>query len=46
MVEQDLQAADQPTKADMGEGVSIDAAPEALAWAITLGGIERQADDT
>ena len=31
-------AAHQPTKAD----VSIDAAPEALAWAVTRGGSERQ----
>ena len=44
MVERDLKATDppahQPTKADMEEDVSIDAAPEALAWAVTPGGAE------
>ena len=35
-------AAHQPTKADMEEDVGIDAAPEALAWAVTRGGAERR----
>ena len=34
-------AAHQPTKADMEEDVSIDATPEALAWAVTRGGADR-----
>ena len=42
MAGQDLKATDpaahQPTKADIG----IDAAPEALAWAVTRGGAERR----
>ena len=46
MAEQDVRAADpaahQPTKAEMEEDVSIDATPEALAWAVTRGGSERQ----
>ena len=48
MADRDLKATDpaahQPTKADMQEDVSIDAAPEALAWATTRGGSERQED--
>ena len=44
MVDRDVKATDpaahQPTKADIG----IDAAPEALAWAVTRGGAERQED--
>ena len=48
MAEQDLRAADpaahQPTKADMETDVSIDATPEALAWAVTRGGAERRED--
>ena len=35
-------AANQPTKAELEEDVSIDAAPEALAWAVTRGGAERR----
>ena len=31
----------QPSKAEMEVDVSIDAAPEALAWAVTRGGAER-----
>ena len=46
MVDRDLKAVDpaahQPTKADMEEDVGVDAAPEALAWAITRGGAERE----
>ena len=46
MVEKDLKAtsaaAHQPTKADMEADVSIDAAPEALAWAVTRGGAARR----
>ena len=38
-------AAHQPTKADMEEDVGVDATPEALAWAVTRGGAERQSDD-
>ena len=45
MVERNLKATDpaahQPTKADIG----IDAAPEALAWAVTRGGAERRGPD-
>ncbi len=33
-------AAHQPTKAEMEADVSIDAAPEAPAWAVTPGGAE------
>ena len=33
-------AAHQPTKAELEEVVGIDAAPEALAWAVTRGGAE------
>ena len=35
-------AAHQPSKAGMEEDVSIDATPEALAWAVTRGGAERR----
>ena len=49
MVDRDLKATDpaahQPTKADLEEDVCIDAAPDALAWAVTRGGSERQKDD-
>ena len=38
-------AAHQPTKADMEEDVGVDATPEALAWAVTRDGAERQSDD-
>ena len=45
MAERDLKATDpaahQPTKADMEADVGIDAAPDALAWAVTRGGTER-----
>ena len=46
MVDRDPTAADpaahQPTKADLEEDVSIDATPDALAWAVTRGGAVRQ----
>lgn len=32
----------QPNKAELAEDVSIDATPEALAWALTRGGAERR----
>ncbi len=35
-------AAHHPTKADTEEDVNIDTTPEALAWAATRGGTERQ----
>ena len=35
-------SAHQPTKAELEEDVSIDAAPEALAWAVTRGGAEKK----
>ena len=35
----------QPTKAELEKDVSIAAAPEALAWAVTRGGAERREDD-
>ena len=38
-------AAHQPSKAELEEDVSIDASPEALAWAITRGGAERRSED-
>lgn len=38
-------AAHQPTKADMEEDVSVEDTPEALAWAVTRGGAERQETD-
>ncbi len=45
MADRDLKATDpathQPTEADMEEGVSIDASPDALGWAVTRGGAER-----
>ena len=45
MAVRDLKATDpaahQPTKADLEEDVSINATPEALAWAVTCGGAER-----
>ena len=31
-------AAHQPSKAELEEDVSVDATPEALAWAVTRGG--------
>ena len=34
--------AHQPSKAELEEDVSVDAAPEALAWAVTRGGAERR----
>ena len=34
-------AAHQPTKAELEEDVSVDATPEALAWAVTRGGVKR-----
>ena len=33
-------AAHQPSKAQLEEDVSIDATPEALAWAVTRGGAD------
>lgn len=46
MADRDLKATDpvahQPTKADLEEDVSIDATPDALAWAVTRGGSERR----
>ena len=35
----------QPSKAELEEDLSIDAAPEALAWAVTRGGAERRSVD-
>ena len=32
----------QPSKAELEEDVSVDATPEALAWAVTRGGAERR----
>ena len=34
-------AAHQPSKAQLEEDVGIDATPEALAWAVTRGGVKR-----
>ena len=34
-------SAHQPTKAELEEDVSINATPEALGWAVTRGGAER-----
>ena len=34
-------AAHQPSKVELEENVSIDATPEALAWAVTRGGAKR-----
>ena len=49
MVDRDLKAIDpaahQPRKIDMEADVSIDATPEALAWAVTRGGAERHETD-
>ena len=46
MVDRDVKATDpaahQPTKADMEADIGIDAAPEALALAVTRGGAERR----
>ena len=46
MAERDLRASDpaahQPTKVDMEEDVSIDATPEAPAWAVTRGSAHRK----
>ena len=46
MADRDLRVSDpaahQPTKADLEEDVSIDATPDALAWAVTRGGVERR----
>ncbi len=39
-------AAHQPNKAELEEDVSIDATPEALAWAVTRGGADRREDET
>ena len=35
-------AAHQPSKAEIEADVSVDATPEALAWAVTRGGAMRQ----
>ena len=49
MAERDVRATDpaahQPTKVDMEAEVRIDATPDALAWAVTCGGAERQEKD-
>ena len=37
----DAAAHHQPSKSELEEDVSINAAPEALAWAVTRGGAER-----
>ena len=34
-------AAHQPSKAELEEDAGIDATPEALAWAVTRGGVKR-----
>lgn len=34
-------AAHQPSKAELEEDMSVDATPEALAWAVTRGGAKR-----
>ena len=34
-------AAHQPSKSELEDDVRIDAAPEALGWAVTRGGAER-----
>ena len=48
MAERDLKASDsathQPTKAELEEEMSIDATPEALAWAAPCGAAARQED--
>ena len=38
----DAPAAHQPTKAELEEDVSIDATPEALAWAVMRSGAKRR----
>ena len=38
-------AAHQPSKAELGEDVGVNATPEALGWAVTRGGAERRAGD-
>ena len=38
----DAAAVHQPSKAEMEEDVSVNATPEALAWALTRGGAERR----
>ena len=35
-------ATHQPSKAELEEDVSVDASPEALAWAVTRGGAEKR----
>ena len=35
-------AAHQPSKAELEEDVSVNATPEALAWAVTRGGAEKR----
>ena len=35
-------ATHQPSKAELEEDVSVDATPEALAWAVTRGGAKRR----
>ena len=35
-------ATHQPSKAELEEDVSINATPEALAWAVTRGGAEQR----
>ena len=35
-------AAHQPSKAELEEDARIDATPEALAWAVTRGGVTRR----
>ena len=37
-------ASHRPAKADMQDDASIDATPEAQAWAVTRGGAARQQD--
>ena len=39
-------AAHQPSKAEIEEDVSIDATPEALAWAVTRGRVPRREPET
>ena len=38
-------SAHQPSKSELEEDVSIDATPEALAWAVTRGGAARSKPD-
>ena len=35
-------AAHQPSKAELEQDVSVNATPEALAWAVTRGGAQRR----